>query len=107
MELDMIRDIVRETIKELSRNGLIKSFDDIAYAEISSILKTYYENGLADKTISAAVGAVSGDPYFKIIHLYFASEYTIEAIAEKLDVDISTIVRNKKRLCMEIYKRLQ
>lgn len=103
----MIRDIVRETILELSRNGLVKSFNDIAYAEITSILKTYYESGAGDEAITAALQAVSGDQYFKIIRLYFGCEYTIEAIAEKLEVDISTIVRNKKRLCMEIYKRLQ
>lgn len=104
---ELIREIVNETIKELMRNGMLKSVSDMAYSEITDILKGYYDTGETDKSISKVLEAVSGDPYFKIIPLYFSYGYTIEEIAEAFDVEISTISRNKKRLCLDIYNRLE
>ena len=47
------------------------------------------------------------DDYFDIIPLYYFTGNTIEHIASGYDVDISTITRNKKRLCYEIYMILE
>lgn len=104
---ELIREIVNETIKELMRSGMLKSVSDMAYSEVSDILKGYYDTGERDKTITKVLEGISGDQYFKIIPLYFSYGYTIEEIAEEFDVEISTISRNKKRLCLDIYNRLE
>ena len=46
------------------------------------------------------------DPYFRVLQLYFEDHEKIESIARQMRVDASTVVRNKKRLCLEIYKGL-
>lgn len=107
MDKEMIREIVKETIMELHKSGLLKSIDEIAYTEVSSILKAYYDGRESDDTIREALKGIENDQYFKIIPLYFNYDYTIEKIAETLNVEISTIVRNKKRLCISIYNLIK
>lgn len=102
-----IREIVSETIRELKRTGLLKSVSDLAYVEVSELLKGYYDDGERDRTITDALTAIRDDSYFKIIPLYFSYGYTIERIAEVFDVEISTITRNKKRLCLDVWARIQ
>lgn len=106
MDKELIKQIVKETIEELKRSGMLKSYSETAYAEISTILKAYYSDGEIDSEISKALKGIESDPYYKIIPLFFSYEYTIEKIAEVFDVEISTIVRNKKRLCLKIYETL-
>jgi DNA-binding MarR family transcriptional regulator len=38
--------------------------------------------------------------------MYFEAGKTIAEIAEELNVDTSTIVKNKKRLCLAIYNEI-
>ena len=62
---------------------------------------------LIDRSVlKAALEAIEGDPYAKIIPLYFDYDYKIEELAEQFDCEISTISRNKKRLSLAIYDRL-
>ena len=42
----------------------------------------------------------------KIIPMYFEDRKGIEAIAEELGVERTTILRNKKRLCLAIYNEI-
>lgn len=109
MELDkaLIREIVRETVEELKRSGILKSLNEFAYAEVTSILTSYYNDGESDPVIRKALEEIESDTYYKIIPLYFDYKYTLEKIAEVFDVDVTTITRNKKRLCLAVYNSIQ
>ena len=102
-----VQEIVNETIRQLKRNGLLKSVTDMAYHEATVMLKNYYKNYEQDKAITAALKKIESDPYFKIIPLYFSYGYTIEELAEYYDVEISTISRNKKRLSLNVYNLIE
>lgn len=101
-----IRKIVKETIRELRRTGALLSVNEMAYRETNSILYAYFDNGETDNDIKAVLERHKNDEYFKIIPLFYDCRYTIEAIAQKCCVEPSTITRNKKRLCLAIYKDL-
>ena len=88
MTRDEVKSIVIETIAELKRSGMLK---DNSYEEISKKLK---DGKKVDLT------RIKDDPYFDIIQLYFRDGCTNEKIAELLGVDVSTVTRNKKRLCL-------
>ena len=107
MDEETIKKIVKQTIEELLRSGILRNNNELAYAEISSILTAYYQDGQDDELIRKAVQETESDPYGKIIPLYFDYGYTIERIAEAFHVEISTITRNKKRLCLQIYNSIQ
>ena len=107
MDEKLIKLIVKETIEELKRSGILRSFNELAYAEITSVLTSYYDDGETDAEITSALHKLEDDPYYKIIPLYFRYNYTIEKISEVFDVEISTITRNKKRLCLAIYNAIQ
>lgn len=104
---DFIKLIVQETIRELKKNGMLRSASDIAYSEATAVLRSYYKDGETDKTVERALNEVKDDPYFKIVPLYFSYGYTIEEIAEAFHADTSTISRNKKRLCLEVYGKIE
>ena len=100
-----VRQIVRETIRELNDMGLMKNFQDISYSQATAVLADYYKNGQKDLAVKSALEKIKGDPYFEIIPMYFVNRFTIERIAEVFDVEVSTISRNKKRLFLEIAKK--
>lgn len=104
---EFVQAIVLEIIKQLKRNGLLKSVADSAYHEATAILRRHYKNGENDPAVAAALKQLENDTYYKIIPLYFSYGYTIEEIAEVFDVEISTISRNKKRLSLEIYNMIE
>ena len=101
---ESIRKIVKETISELKRQGLIR---EDPTAEVAQILSDYYQEGLIDSQITEVLNQLHGDPYYKIIPLYYDYGETWERIAEHFGVERSTIFRNKKRLYLLIYKALQ
>lgn len=86
---------------------MLKSYKDIAYTEITSILSAYYNTGESDPHVKQALKKIEGDTYSEIIPLYYRERYTIERLAEYFDVEVSTITRNKKRLCLAIYNSIQ
>lgn len=94
---------VQKTIKEYKRNGILKESDAAVYADASAVLTSYYKAGKTEASITYAIQGQRFDPYFRIISLYFEEGRTVEGIAEVLGVDVSTVVRNKKRLCLAIY----
>lgn len=104
---EFIKEIVRQTVEELKRSGILKNDTALSYAEITSVLSAYYNDGEADPVIRTALKDLENDTYYKIIPLYFSYNYTIEKIAEVFDVEVSTIYRNKKRLCLAIYNAVQ
>lgn len=95
------------TIAELQRAGLLKDTRDSAYSDANDLLKRYYEKGEDDPDIKAALAKLEDDRYFKILPLYFGFGYTIDEIADGMEVEASTVSRNKKRLCLEFYKLMQ
>lgn len=103
---DIIHTTVKQTIRELVQEEYIKDSSDIMYSESSKLLFNYFKNGSRDIKITKALEDFKHDSYLDVLYLYFQDHCTIENIAELLNVDVSTIVRNKKRLCLEIYKRI-
>ena len=104
---ELIQATVNETIRQLKRNGLLKSVTDLAYHDATAVLKRHYADGESNAAVASALQELSDDPYYKIIPLYFSYNYTIEEIAEYFDVEISTISRNKKRLSLEFYNLIE
>lgn len=103
MSKDEIKEVVEMTIKCFKAQGMLKESDSMAYEEATAILKRFFREGQKDNNIKYALSGLRYDAYFAIIPKYFRENKTIETIADELGVDVSTIVRNKKRLCLEIY----
>lgn len=97
---------IQKTISEYKRSGLLRESRDVSYSDACEVLADYYANGKKDTRVTYAIQGQRFDPYFLIIPLFYEEKKTIESIAEKMGVDISTIVRNKKRLCLQIYDEL-
>lgn len=106
-DLELIKATIQETIAELKRAGLLKSVSDQAYKDAQEAIRVYYADGKTDERMTEILRSIRGDRYAKIIPLYFFYGYTIEEIAEALDVETSTVSRNKKRLCMKVYNLLE
>lgn len=100
---ELVAGAVKETIQELRRNGLLKRSDDVAYAEISERLFEYYRNPARDEAMKTALEKIKVDYYYNIIPQYYRNKMTIDWIAEDYHCEISTIARNKKRLCLRLY----
>lgn len=102
MNKDEVQEIVKETVKELRREGLIHDeFKQIARST-GQKLKDYY-TGKPDERLAEALDRLRNDMYFDIIPMYYHNRYTLENISERLYTDISTVSRNKKRLLIELY----
>lgn len=97
---------IQRSIAEFKKSGLVKGADDAVYADASEVLKNYFRSGKKEANITYAIQGMRFDPYFRIIPLYFDEGKTIEQIAEELGVDTSTVMRNKKRLCLNIYNEI-
>ena len=97
---------IKRSIAEFKKSGLMKGSENAAYSDASEILMNYYKEGKKEASITYAIQGLRFDPYFRIIPLYFGQGYTIERIADELGVDVSTVMRNKKRLCLSIYNEI-
>lgn len=97
---------VKNAIRELKKSGLMKGSDNAVYSDASEMLWNYYKTGKTETNLTYAIQGLRFDPYFRIIPLYFEERRTIEQIAEELGVDVSTVMRNKKRLCLSIYNEI-
>jgi hypothetical protein len=104
--IQLIKITVRESIEEYKKSGLLKESENAVYSDATDMISEYFKNGKKDTRITYAIQGQRFDPYFRIIPMYFEEGKTIEKISEELSVDISTIVRNKKRLCLAIYNEV-
>ncbi|MBR2561436.1 MAG: hypothetical protein IKF16_01375 [Lachnospiraceae bacterium] len=102
MNRDEIRDVVVETVKELRNSGLLRRQDDVAYAEMAVRLYEYYKAPDRDEKMGEALRKIHGDYYFRILPDFYWDQKTIEQIAASFDCEVSTITRNKKRLCLHL-----
>lgn len=97
---------VNKAMQEMRKAGALKDTDDMNYANISYMLSDYYSNGEAVEKITKALNNIKYDEYFEIIPMYYGDGMKIDEIAKRMAKDVSTIVRNKKRLCLQIYTML-
>lgn len=102
-----LKKIMRDFVVELKRGHMLRNESDAIYNDVSERLYKYYRDGERDQNIKNILKDMDGDIYINIIPLYYKNTYTIEKIAEMLDVDVSTVVRNKKRICLSIYTMLE
>lgn len=102
----LIEQTVKNAISQFKKAGLLKDSENVAYSDASQMIASFYMAGEKDQSIAYAISGQRFDPYFKIIPLYFRDKKTVEAIAEELEVDITTVFRNKKRLCLAIYNEI-
>ena len=102
---EMIRRIVKQCIREYSKQ-ILDGDQTTIYNDVSELLTSYYKEGEKNAAVRYALQAQRFDPYSRIIPLYYKDKQTLDSIAYNMGVDVSTIVRNKKRLCMDIYKNI-
>lgn len=103
----LIAVIVRNVISEQTAKNLLIDSDEIAYKAVSERLQRFYAPyGDTDTELSNVLETLKYDRYKHIIWMFYRDGKTIEEIAEKLGVDSRTISRNKRRLCLAIYKKL-
>lgn len=102
----LIEMTVQASISQLKKSGLLKDTENVAYSDASILIASFYDSGEKDHNLAYAIAGLRFDPYYKIIPLYFKEKKTVEAIAEELEVDITTVFRNKKRLCLSIYNEI-
>lgn len=109
MTPEQVREIVRITLEELASTGSV-NMDKVRYETKKRIvekkIKDFFGNKGDGNGISYALKILSDDAYIDIIYLQYRDGKTIEFIAEVLEKDVSTILRNKKRLIKEIYNNL-
>ena len=106
VERKYVKEIVQETVRQLGKIGALKSVEKMAYKDASARIRQHFDNGENDAAVQSALKKIEKDKYYKVILLSFSYGYTIEEIAEALNVEVSTISRNKKRLCLQVYNLL-
>ena len=97
---------VERSIEGFKKAGITTQSKSVLYNDASEILKKYYQEGKKDTSVTYAIYGLRFDPYYRIIGMYYEEHLTNEEIAAELGVDVSTVVRNKQRLCLQIYNEL-
>lgn len=52
--------------------------------------------------VESALHEIENDKYYDIIELHYIDKYSYEDVAEELDVEVSVVYRNRKRLITEL-----
>lgn len=102
-----IREIVKMTMDELTARKLIKDDYHIILNDVEHKLKLFFNNKGDGLNIGYALNQLSDDPYIDIIFLQYRDSKTLEWIAEYMDKEVRTVLRNKKRLIIKIYELLE
>lgn len=102
---------VKKAFKELKDKGVLKNQMDLIYKDMSKLLRCYFkdleDSGSGDPKIENALSQLEYDRFYNIIPQYYQMGYTLEELSIMYHCDISTITRNKKRLCFEIYELME
>ena len=107
MTSEQIKEVVKMTIEELmSKNMLCDPYADILKQTEAKIIKFFNTEG-DPEGIGKILKELSDDTYIDVIYLQYRDGKTIEWIAEAMDRNESTIIRNKKRLITTINRKLQ
>lgn len=105
MKASEIREIVRMTIEELITISPISFNYQLIKDIVERELKEFF-NGGKNHYVGKILNNLYDDDYIDIIFLSYRDGKTLEWIAEYYDKDVSTISRQRKRLIVEIYTRL-
>lgn len=110
MTPEQVREVVKMTIEELTNCKLLK-INEINYEGILNYveekLNSFFLLNTNIKCLSYALNQLSDDQYIDIIFLQYRDGKTIEWIAEYMDKDVRTILRNKKRLIIKMYELME
>lgn len=106
MTEEEVKKIVNKTINSLLGKQMLKYSDMIIYDTISERLRAYYR-GRRDAELEITLKRLEGETYYEIIPLYYQQEMLLEEIAEQLNIDVSTVTRNKKNLCLKIFELMR
>ena len=101
-----IKKIVNVTVNQLLKDNMLKYSDSVIYDKMSESLRGYYSEG-SNELLRLALDIVRTDPYYELLELYYRDNMTLEQIAEARYLDISTVVRNKKRLCIKLFEIME
>ena len=107
MTPEQIREIVKITLDELTQRKLIKNDYQNILKVVEKRLKDFFNHKDNTKKIGYIFRQLSDDQYLDVIYYQYRDHRTLEYIAEALEKDVSTIKRNKRRLIMSIYERLE
>lgn len=104
MTPDEIREIVRITLEELNRGK-----DDYPYIlkDVEKKLQAFFNDENGGDGISMALKKMLDDPYIDVIFLQYRDGKKIDWIAEALDVEVRTILRNKKRIILKLHELME
>ena len=102
MTEDNIKSVVKETLNQLLNGNMINYGDTVIVNHIAELLKAHYNK--PDPLITQALDSLKSDYYYGVLEDYYGKGLTLERLSEKYNADISTIMRNKKRLCIQLYK---
>ena len=91
--------IANEVVLALEKRGVVRDESDVIYSRMGQTLKGYY-SAKSDTEITDVLEKLKSEKYFEILPLYYGEGATIEELADKFSVDVSTIKRQKKRLCL-------
>jgi hypothetical protein len=107
MTPEQIREVVKMTVDELTQRKLIKEEYPVILGVVEKKLHEFFNNRGDGNGISYALNQLSNDAYIEVIFLQYRDGKTLEWIAEYMDVEVRTVLRNKKRLITKIYELLE
>lgn len=107
MTPEQIREIVKITLDELTQRKLVKDDYVVILNVVEKKLRAFFNDTGDAKGVSYALTQLSDDPYIDIVFLQYRDGKTIEWIAEAMEVEVRTIMRNKKRIIKRIYELLE
>lgn len=107
MTPEQIREVVKITIDELTQRKLIQDDYPVILKAVENKLHEFFNVYGGGQGVAHALNQLSDDRYIDIIFLQYRDGKTIEWIAEFMNVEVRTIMRNKKRLIIKIYELLE
>lgn len=112
---DTVHKTVDETIYKLSTRRILKDDQKTGIEKIEGLLRYYpLAKKLTDdkyaqrivQQLDAALAEIQDDPYYDILVMTYFHNELRETIAETFRTSVTTISRNKKRLLVELEKRI-
>ena len=104
MTPEEVREIVKITLDELTKRKLTKDDYPLILEVVEKKLREFFDNRGDGNGASYALRQLLDDKYVDIIFLQYRDGKTLEWIAETMNVDVRTIMRNKKRIIKKIYE---
>ena len=112
---DTVHKTVDETVYKLTTRRLLKDDQKTGIEKIEGLLRYYpLAKRLTDdkyaqrivKQLDTALEEIKDDPYYDIIVMSYFHNDLRETIADAFGTSVTTISRNKKRLLVELEKRI-